>query len=216
MTSRSDEVADGLLSQLGIIQYPDSRLKKPCNDVGDITVESFRRDRVILRKALEGFRSTYGFGRAIAAPQVGLAGRLIAFDVDGYKLDMINPNIVHRSPEFLSLWDDCMSFPHLLVRVRRNLTIDVTFTDGNGSAHLWRDVPPTLSELIQHEVDHLDGILALDRAINGRRDVIERATFERNLDRFWALVDPPPDRAEGRLYLERHLIRQKRHPRSQA
>jgi peptide deformylase len=67
----------------------------------------------------------------------------------------------------IELWDDCFSFPDLMVRVRRHLEIEVEYEDLAGGSHslVARD---DLSELLQHEIDHLDGVLATDRAIDRR------------------------------------------------
>jgi peptide deformylase len=74
---------------------------------------------------------------------------------------------VRASYEQMELWDDCFSLPNLMVRVRRHLEIDVRFLDQHGEQRLLtaRD---DLSELLQHEIDHLEGILATDRAIDSR------------------------------------------------
>ena len=91
---------------------------------------------------------------------------------------MFNPRIVWRSGENFTLWDDCMSFPFLLVRVARDTSVSVGVRG--------RDVPATAvgarldratSELVQHEIDHLDGVLALDRAID-RESIVSREVFE--------------------------------------
>jgi peptide deformylase len=64
------------------------------------------------------------------------------------------------------MWDDCMSFPSLLVRVRRHKCISVHFCDEHGNPHEWLQLNQATSELLQHEIDHLDGILAVDRALD--------------------------------------------------
>ena len=109
-------------------------------------------------------RSTFGFGRAIAAPQIGLSKRIIALHIHKPEV-MINPEILEKSDELFELWDDCMSFPKLLVKVRRHRWIRVSHFDLNWDKHE-RILEDDLSELIQHEYDHLDGILATQRAID--------------------------------------------------
>lgn len=111
-------------------------------------------------------RKTYGFGRAIAAPQIGLKKRIIALHINDPEV-MINPEILETSDETFELWDDCMSFPNLLVKVRRHRWIRVSYLDINWSKHeqILRD---DLSELFQHEFDHLNGILATQRAIDNK------------------------------------------------
>ena len=112
------------------------------------------------------YRETYGAGRAIAAPQIGYKRRMIALYMDR-PLILINPVLFNHSTEMMELWDDCMSFPNLLVKVRRHKRCSIRFLDENRTEHVW-DLEDDLSELIQHENDHLDGILATQRAIDDK------------------------------------------------
>jgi peptide deformylase len=109
-------------------------------------------------------RNTYGFGRAIAAPQIGLQKRIIALNIDRPEI-MINPVLTDLSDEMFELWDDCMSFPNLLVKVKRHKSLKVSFLDLNWNLHT-QELDDEMAELIQHEYDHLDGILATQRAID--------------------------------------------------
>ena len=112
------------------------------------------------------FRKKYGVGRAIAAPQIGLSKRIICLNID-QPVEIINPQLSDLSDEMIELWDDCMSFPNLLVRVRRHKNLTLSFLDRNWEQHTW-NLEDDLAELIQHEYDHLDGILATQRAINNQ------------------------------------------------
>jgi peptide deformylase len=119
-----------------------------------------------LRVTLQDFRHRYGRGRAIAAPQIGVRKRLIYWDT-GKPSVIVNPVLEETSPETFELWDDCMSFPDLLVRVVRHRRCSVRFRDLEWNETVWQ-LEDALSELIQHECDHLDGILATQRAIDSR------------------------------------------------
>lgn len=119
-----------------------------------------------LAATLYDFRERNGYGRGIAAPQIGAHRRIIFVEI-GEAVPMINPKIVRASRETMELWDDCFSFPGLMVRVRRHAEVDVAFTDERGEDRTIK-ARGDLSELLQHEIDHLDGILATDRAIDGR------------------------------------------------
>ena len=110
------------------------------------------------------FRSTYGAGRAIAAPQVGVLKRLIVLNIEE-PLAIINPVLYDKSDRMIELWDDCMSFPNLLVRLQRHYSLKMDFVDEKWQAHTW-DLEGDLSELMQHEYDHLDGVLATMRALD--------------------------------------------------
>ncbi len=119
-----------------------------------------------LRDTRADFRARHGWGRAIAAPQIGVAKRIVFVHADEPLL-LLNPVLSNPSAGTLELWDDCMSFPELLVRVRRHVAFDLTYRDADWTERTLH-VEGALSELMQHELDHLDGILAVSRAIDGR------------------------------------------------
>ena len=119
-----------------------------------------------LHDTLMDFRRRFDYGRAIAAPQINVLKRLVYMNI-GTPSVFINPVLDQMSEEMMELWDDCMSFPDLLVRVRRHRTCRITFRDENW-VEQQMDLEGDLSELLQHEVDHLDGILATERAIDGQ------------------------------------------------
>jgi peptide deformylase len=116
-----------------------------------------------LHDTLLDFRKRYGAGRAIAAPQIGVFKRLIYMFTDKAYV-FINPQLTDLSKEKILVWDDCMSFPDLLVKVRRAAACRLRYRELN-----WQEqelaLEDDLSELLQHEVDHLDGILAVSRAV---------------------------------------------------
>ena len=101
---------------------------------------------------------------------------------------MINPEITDRSEQTFTLWDDCMSFPDLLVKVRRHASITVSFLDSKGRPREWRDLDRATSELLQHEIDHLDGVLAVDLALD-RDSLVTREVFVAMREHFEAQVD---------------------------
>jgi peptide deformylase len=117
-----------------------------------------------LHNVMEEIRAKYNFGRAIAAPQLGIMKRLVYMNIDKPVI-FINPEIVDASEEMFELWDDCMSFPNLLVKVKRHKSLTLRYLDENWERQEWQ-VSDGLSELLQHECDHLDGILCTMRAID--------------------------------------------------
>ena len=119
-----------------------------------------------MQRTVEAYRSIYGAGRAIAAPQLGLLKRIICLNIDN-PVAIINPVVDELSSEMMELWDDCMSFPGLLVKVRRHKSLTLSFLDPDWNLHKWH-LENDLSELIQHEYDHLEGILATQRATDNR------------------------------------------------
>lgn len=163
-----------------ILQLGNPELWLPSRAVDDVRSSSVVTTISDLGATLSDFRTRFGFGRAIAAPQIGVRSRIIFMDV-GSPLALINPTITSRSVEMMELWDDCFSFPNLMVRVRRNAQIIVEHMDEHGAGKIL-DVRGDLSELLQHEIDHLDGILATDRAIDSKA-FATRAEVERTQSR---------------------------------
>jgi peptide deformylase len=119
---------------------------------------------------LAEFRRIRGFGRGIAAPQIGIPLRITVINVGG-PTALVNPEIVRRSRQMMTLWDDCFSFPEILVKVKRHMNITVAYRDAAGSRRRL-EAEGSLSELLQHEIDHLNGILALDRAIDSKHIIL--------------------------------------------
>lgn len=119
-----------------------------------------------LHETLMAFREKYGAGRAIAAPQIGIRKRLIYLHT-GKPQVLINPLLENKSSETFEVWDDCLSFPELFVKVKRHRKCTIKFIDMEGHSQSW-DIEDDMSELLQHECDHLDGILATQRAINNK------------------------------------------------
>jgi peptide deformylase len=117
-----------------------------------------------LHDTLMDFRAKYNTGRAIAAPQIGVMKRLIYMYIEKPTV-IINPTLKSLSDEMIEVWDDCMSFPDLLVRVKRHCSCTIEYFDEEWK-HRSLNLADALSELLQHEVDHLDGILAVSRAID--------------------------------------------------
>lgn len=124
-----------------------------------------------LHDTLLDFRKKYGVGRAIAAPQIGQPIRLIYMLIEK-PVVFINPMLVFDDTSMMEVLDDCMSFPNLLVKVKRYRKCTVQYLDLNWIPHSLV-LEGDLSELIQHEYDHLDGILATMRAIDNKSFVIK-------------------------------------------
>lgn len=132
-----------------------------------------------LHDTLMDFRKTHNAGRAIAAPQIGYMKRLVYMNIDG-PVVFINPIIDVLSADMFELWDDCMSFPEILVKVKRHKKCHISFKNMQ-----WEDqslnLEGSLSELLQHEVDHLNGILAVSRAVDNKSIALKRQIDSMNL-----------------------------------
>jgi len=160
-------------------------IARPVESFDDPT---FIRDSDLLYATLLDFRQKNQFGRAISAPQIGCRRRLIAMQLNGERHFIVNPEITWTSAESFTMWDDCMSFPSLLVRLERARSISIHFQNENGKHEDWEHLDIATSELLQHEIDHLDGILAIDRAID-RESIILRETYSRMREHFRRIVD---------------------------
>ena len=141
-----------------------------------------------LKKSLDYFRKRNGFGRGIAGIQIGIKKRIIALNLGKGSFIIVNPKIIQYSNENFTMWDDCMSFKDLIVRVKRSKNIDIIFSDENGKKQEWLNIEQDKSELLQHEIDHLDGILAIDRAISSN-DIIYKSEYMKNQEYFNKNVD---------------------------
>lgn len=142
------------------------KLYEVCIPVKEDEVNELRPIVYDLHDTLFEFKRKYNAGRAIAAPQIGVMKRLIYMNIDK-PVVIINPQLSCMSEEMFELWDDCMSFPDLYVRVKRHRSCSIEFRDIDWNI-CKMDVKDSLSELLQHEYDHLDGILAVSRAIDGK------------------------------------------------
>ncbi|MEM7274618.1 MAG: peptide deformylase [Actinomycetota bacterium] len=121
-------------------------------------------DLADLTATLADFRARAGFGRAISAPQIGIAKRIILAELGDGPRAIINPVVTWSDDAVQWVWDDCLSVPDRLVRLPRASSITMEFSDHAGARWRWRALPADLAELFQHEIDHLDGILMTDRA----------------------------------------------------
>lgn len=171
-----------------VVLLGDPRLRRVSRAVGNVEDSVHRGQRAQLVATLADFRRRHGFGRAIAAPQIGIDRRFIALDLGQGPFVVADPQITARSVETFTLWDDCLSFPDLLVKVRRHERISLRYTDESGERRTWDDLGRAESELLQHEIDHLDGVLAVDRVVTAGAFVM-RSVYERLRDELDAQVD---------------------------
>jgi peptide deformylase len=142
----------------------DPRLYQVCQPIlpGELSlVKGWVAD---MHNVMQQIRERYHFGRAIAAPQLGIMKRLIYMNIDR-PVVFINPELSGLSDGKFELWDDCMSFPNLLVKVMRHKQITVNYLDENWQLQQWQ-MSDSLAELLQHEYDHLEGILCTMRAVD--------------------------------------------------
>ena len=155
-----------------ILLLGNEKLYHVSREVSLDEIEKAKQVVTDLHDTMIDFREKYRFGRAIAAPQIAEFLRIIYMNFDGKSYALLNPQLQFGPEEFL-VWDDCMSFPGLEVKLNRYRKTYISYKDLQ-----WNDCKlefeDDLSELIQHEYDHLDGILAVQRALDDKSFRINR------------------------------------------
>ena len=175
------------MALLPIIVAPDPRLKIKCEAVEEVTKDL----RKLAADMLETMYDAPGIG--LAAPQVGVPKRLIVVDVakgedEPHPYQMINPEISWASDELLDYEEGCLSLPEHYAQVTRPEKIRVSFLDLTGQPQEI-EASGILATCIQHEMDHLDGVLFVDHISKLRRDLILR-----KLKKYKAQL--PPEKVE--------------------
>lgn len=163
-----------------VLQLGDPKLREialPVSEPASTEIMGLIGD---LADTLAFWRARTGYGRAIAAPQIGVNARVIFVQLPGAEpWPFINPVITARSEEKIVVWDACLSFLSIFMQVERCREVHIRYQDVRGEfSELRAGDDRNLSELLQHEVDHLDGILAVDRIID-IRTLCTREEFER-------------------------------------
>ena len=160
------------MAKLSIIVAPDPRLKVKCKPVVRVDAKVAR----LMDDMLETMYAAPGIG--LAAPQVGVAQRVIVLDIakDDEKpspLRMANPELVWVSDEDAVFNEGCLSLPEHYADVTRPARIRVRYLDHENEI---RELAAegTLATCIQHEMDHLDGILFVDHLTALKRNIILR------------------------------------------
>jgi peptide deformylase len=133
-----------------------------------------------LGDTLAHWRSATGYGRGIAAPQLGELRRVIFLRLPGEDpWPLINPEIIDSSAERIIVWDACLSFLSIFMQVERWREVTVRYQTLQGQTREFEAGDErNLSELLQHEIDHLDGILAIDRVVDVK-SICTREEFEK-------------------------------------
>ena len=165
---------------LPIVAYGNSILRKKCVEID--------RDYYDLNNLIENMWQTMynAEGVGLAAPQIGLSIRLFIIDAnplidpsetllneDFKKHVFINPTIIDKSDNISSFNEGCLSIPDIRGEVKRPDSIKIKFYDQNFNLHI-KDFNGILSRVIQHEYDHIQGILFTDKISPLKRKIIEK------------------------------------------
>jgi len=122
-----------------------------------------------LKDTLEDFMKRKKLGRGISGPQIGVLKQAIYIIEDGEHMAFVNPEAVSRSPEKMMVWDSCFCYDvDLFVLIERYRDIEVEYRTPEGLKRRESFSGP-LSELLQHEIDHLNGVLSYQRLRNPMR-----------------------------------------------
>lgn len=161
-----------VMAILDIIKSPDPILKQECAPVGRVDDEI----RTLMDDMLETMYKAPGIG--LAAVQIGVTRRVIVMDIstaddDPGPLHLVNPEILWASGETAHYEEGCLSLPDHFAKVERPAAIRIKFLDYSG-AERELEAKDTLATCIQHEMDHLEGILFVDRISLIKRSMILR------------------------------------------
>ena len=166
------------MTKLKIIKYPDPFLKQKC-----FPVTSYDKElKVFAEDMLKTMYESEGIG--LSAIQVGVLKRIIVIDISEElkkPLILVNPVIRPSSSKFLEFKEGCLSFPGIYESVKRNEEIAVDYNSIEGKK-LSMKATGLLSICIQHEVDHLEGVVFLDRLSGLKRNRAEKK-FLKNLNK---------------------------------
>ncbi|WP_085907429.1 peptide deformylase [Kiloniella majae] len=155
---------------LDIVIAPDPVLKVVCEPVKEVNDEI----RELLTNMLETMYKAPGIG--LAACQVGVTKRVIVVDVSDDKEEnqpycMVNPEITWESDEYSVYQEGCLSLPEQYADVERPAAIKMTYLDETGKK-VELEADGLLATCIQHEIDHLDGVLFVDHISKLKRGMI--------------------------------------------
>ena len=165
---------------LPILKFPDPLLKERASPVPGVSAE----DAAFIDDILDTMRASPG-GVGIAAPQVGVLKRIIAVDVSQHRrggqeqnhglLVLVNPEILARGGKQL-VREGCMSVPDYTANVQRAQWVLVDALDRDGKQVILESIGFE-AVAIQHEMDHLDGVLFIDRVVSVKTDLFRRKKY---------------------------------------
>lgn len=167
-----------------ILTYPDPLLKTVCTPAQAGAADRAEAERVIgdLLDTMASFDHCVG----LAAPQIGETVRIAVVDITGHPrakdphglMVLVNPRVVHRSEGRKVSREGCLSLPDLTANVRRPRKATVEFLDGRDDFRMSQvQLAGFEARCVLHEIDHLDGILFLDRVASITDDLFRRQTY---------------------------------------
>jgi len=163
------------MTVMTILEIPDSGLREVAEPVAHVTDET----RTLIDSMFDTMYAARGIG--LAATQVGVHSRVVVIDLqegedeDGKPVRdpkaFVNPELVWQSEELSRYNEGCLSIPEQYAEVERPARCRVTWLDRDGAAHE-EEMDGLLATCMQHEIDHLNGVLFIDHISRLKRDMI--------------------------------------------
>ncbi|GAC1556556.1 MAG: peptide deformylase [Herpetosiphon sp.] len=144
------------------LELGNPALRVAAEKVQDATAVETQSVLTDLQDTLHEWRQRNGWGKAMSGPAIGISQRIFVIDYDDQRYVMINPRFEHWSSEVVDGWESCITFPAIWGSVCRPLSVTVVAIDAQGQPFRM-EASGDLARIIQHEIDHLDGLMWLDR-----------------------------------------------------
>ncbi len=148
-----------------ILQLGDPLLWRPARPIDEGELPALDATMNDLRDTLISFRRRYGSAKAIAAPQIGIPIQLVLVAQPAPTRFLLNPTVQPCTESYVETWENCMSYPGLFVRTSRPSKCVISYRDREWREHV-EIAEGELAIVLQHERDHLDGVLSIERAID--------------------------------------------------
>ena len=156
---------------INVVQRGSEILEKKCKKVSNF--DNAKRVIIDMRDTIAHLKTTYDFTRGIglAAPQIRELLSIAIIENNGQEYVLVNPEIVETSKEIHKVWEGCLSFFNFRANVPRSIKVKVKAFDENGKEFII-DATNDFAASLQHEIDHLDGKLYIERLKNGEKDLV--------------------------------------------
>lgn len=151
-------------------------LRRSSEDISDFASELFPVCSD-LQDTLPALQKRKNIGRALAAPQIGYRQKVVYVNMPERRFFLVNPEITWKSEETFHVWDSCFSFDvafFVFVERWRNIEVRYATVEGVETTERFED---DMAELLQHEIDHLHGVLATDR-VTDAKNIVMREEWE--------------------------------------
>lgn len=158
----------------------DPHLRTPSQEVSlsNITSKDTQKKFEYLKECLLRYRKLTGHGRGITAVQVGIPERFSVVYYQDKLLFIVNPQITKKSEKNYRYYEICMSAYPIIAPVVRPAWVEFTYYDEKGKKRKWdtknnSDIGKMMNRVFQHEIDHMDGIINIDKVASTRELILE-------------------------------------------